>query len=157
MLGNWVYGPLLRFKMEVNPISHGGSGRNVPPNQRNYLFVCFSPEPTPFPGIGELCFNHFYLNSMDLRGPLKFTVRFFNILYAVNYSYWNHTRAMGPSLLGLHWPPMEQKMDPVSRDSGWKRAFMVQILQISRQKTNLVWGESDISFQRYKWACPMIL
>ena len=39
MIGNIVYGPLIRFEIEVNPILHGGSGGNVP--LRNYLFVCF--------------------------------------------------------------------------------------------------------------------
>ena len=38
MIGNWVYGPLIRFEIEVNPIPHGGSGRNVPPYQE---IVCF--------------------------------------------------------------------------------------------------------------------
>ena len=33
MIGNRVYGPLISFEIEVNPIPHGGSGRNVPPYQ----------------------------------------------------------------------------------------------------------------------------
>ena len=31
MIGNIVYVPLKRFEMEVNPIRHGGSSRNVHP------------------------------------------------------------------------------------------------------------------------------
>ena len=38
MIGNIVYGPLIRFEIEVNPIRHGGSG------QRNYLFWTPSQE-----------------------------------------------------------------------------------------------------------------
>ena len=43
MIGNRVYRPLISFEIEVNPIPHGGSGRNVPPYQE--LFVCFSYLP----------------------------------------------------------------------------------------------------------------
>ena len=39
MIGNRVYGPLISFEIEVNPIPHGGSGRNVPPYQGIFLFV----------------------------------------------------------------------------------------------------------------------
>ena len=38
MIGNIVYGSLIRFEIEVNPIRHGGSG------QRNYLFGAPSQE-----------------------------------------------------------------------------------------------------------------
>ena len=31
MIGNIVYGPLIRLEMEVNPTRHGDSGRNVTP------------------------------------------------------------------------------------------------------------------------------
>ena len=45
-----MYGPLITFEIEVNPITHGGTGRvnpmpngasvrNWPPYQENYLFV----------------------------------------------------------------------------------------------------------------------
>ena len=47
-------------EIEVNPNSQGGSGRNVSPNQGIILFVFFHPDPTPFPGIGELCSKQFY-------------------------------------------------------------------------------------------------
>ena len=33
MIGNRVYGPLMRLEIKVNPIPHGGSCRNVPPYQ----------------------------------------------------------------------------------------------------------------------------
>ena len=41
MIEKRVYRTLIRFEMEVNPITHRGSGKNVPPYQRNCLFVCF--------------------------------------------------------------------------------------------------------------------
>ena len=61
MIEKRVYRTLIRFEMEVNPITHRGSGKNVPPYQRNCLFV-FSPNLTPFPNTSELSSNHFYQN-----------------------------------------------------------------------------------------------
>ena len=46
MIGNRVYGPLISFEIEVNPIPHGGSGRNVPPYQEIVcLYVFFILDP----------------------------------------------------------------------------------------------------------------
>ena len=41
MIGNRVYGPLISFEIEVNPIPHGGSGRNVPPYQEIVCLLDF--------------------------------------------------------------------------------------------------------------------
>ena len=44
MIGNRVYGPLISFEIEVNPIPHGGSGRNMPPYREIvclYSFLSF--------------------------------------------------------------------------------------------------------------------
>ena len=48
MIGNRVYGPLISFEIEVNPIPHGGSGRNVPPYQEIVCLhvFCFISEPS---------------------------------------------------------------------------------------------------------------
>ena len=42
-MGTWVYRTLVIFEIEVNPIPHGGSDRNLPPYQRNFCLYVFSP------------------------------------------------------------------------------------------------------------------
>ena len=44
---------------KVNPILHWDSGRNGPPYKKLFVRMVFPPDATPFPGIGELCSNHF--------------------------------------------------------------------------------------------------
>ena len=41
-MGTWVYRTLVIFEIEVNPIPHGGSDRNLPPYQRNFCLYVFS-------------------------------------------------------------------------------------------------------------------
>ena len=46
MIGNRVYGPLMRLEIKVNPIPPGGSGRNMPSYQEIvclYVFSIFDP------------------------------------------------------------------------------------------------------------------
>ena len=74
----------MRFEIEVNTIPHGSTGkvnpifhwdggRNGPPYEQNFcLYGFFSPDPTPFPGTGELCSNHFYQNNTFV------TIKFFS-------------------------------------------------------------------------------
>ena len=73
----------MRFEMEVNTIPHGGtgkvnpilhwdSGRNGPPYKE---IGCLYP--TPFPGIGEFCSNHFYQNTTFV--PIIFFCFFFDL------------------------------------------------------------------------------
>ena len=72
MIGNRVYGPLMRFKIIINPIPHGGCGRNFPPYQEIACLYVFPPEPTPFPGTGGLLSIHFFQNITFV--PLIFLV-----------------------------------------------------------------------------------
>ena len=83
----------MRFEIEVNTIPHGSTGkvnpilhwdggRNGPPYEQIFcLYGVFPPEPTPFPGTGELCSNHFYQNIIFL---LLYIFYFFFYLFQVS-------------------------------------------------------------------------
>ena len=57
MIGNRVYGPPMRFKIKVNPIPHGGCGRNVLPFQEIVCLYVF-----PWDGC---TLNHFVIYHFD--------------------------------------------------------------------------------------------
>ena len=67
MIGNWMYGTLVGFEMEVNSIPHGSCGKSVP---TSYLEKAASGASGAF---GHFVQNHAILRTFWVKSPVFLT------------------------------------------------------------------------------------